>query len=383
MQESPEVHHLWCGLTGVAATLSRNVWLPRISGDGIERYRSYPGQMMTVLVAGPGLTRKSTALGIIQSLLKEANACRLFVGKITPEALLSKLGSFEDRRAVLTIIADEMSVLLSKQQYAEPMVNLLLKLANALDDDEYETQRFKIRLLNACLTMLLATTPSSLGLSIPPEAHQHGFMSRVCYVYAERSDKVEPLATDPSSVSQEIRAASSALRARLVQGLRDMSRLKGPWEWSGRKWFIDWYRGYKDSVESEGEGWPSRRAEHLVRLAMCLRVARDLQLDLDEQSLIAADVMLKAHIESNFSRTFAYIGRHANAEQLRRIVSLFPGKNEVLTSDEIYYKTIRYFSDSKALQLAMEALKQAGVLKHLEIDTTTGDEKWQLIRELY
>jgi hypothetical protein len=161
-----------------------------------------------------------------------------------------------------------------------------------------------------------------------------------------------------------------------------MSRLKGPWEWSGRKWFIDWYKQYKESTESQGEGWPSRRAEHLIRLAMCLRVSRDYQLDLDEHSMTAADTMLKVHIESNFSRTFAYIGRHANAEQLRRIVALFPAKNETLTSEEIYYKTIRYFPDPKALQLAMEALKQAGVLKFLAVNAQ-GDEQWQLIRELY
>ncbi len=380
LQESPDAHHMWCGLTGVASVLNRNVWLPRISADGVERFRNYPGQLMTVLVAGPGLTRKSTAVGVIQSLLKEANVSRLFVGKITPEQLLHKLGSFPDNRAVLTLIADELSVFLSKQQYAEPMVNILTKLANALEDDEYETRTVKMRLLQACVTLLAATTPSSLGLSIPPEAHQHGFQSRVTYVYAEKSDKVEPLTTDPASVPAAVMQASAHLRASLVQGLKDMSRLKGPftWEPDARVWFDQWYRNYRDSPESFGEGWPSRRAEHMLRIAMLIQASGDLRLAVTLPSLLASDSLIIKDVESNFQRSFAYIGRHANSEQLRKITSMFDKKGCVVAAEDIYLKTLRYFSDLKALQMGLDALRSAGVLvKHDMID----GEKWEMVKE--
>jgi len=380
LQESPDTHHMWCGLSGIASVLNRNVWLPRISADGVERFRNYPGQLMTVLVAGPGLTRKSTAISIIQGLLKDAAASQIFVGKITPEQLLHKLGHSPGNRAILTLIADELSVFLSRQQYAEPMVNILTKLANALDDDEYETRTAKVRLLSACVTLLAATTPSSLGLSIPAEAHQHGFQSRVSYVYAEKSDKVEPLTTDPRSVQPWVIRQAAELRARLVQGLKDMSRLKGPvqWEPDARDWFNKWYRAYRDSPESFGEGWPSRRAEHMLRCAVLMRVAKDYQLLVDLNSLLASDMTIKRDIENNFQRSFAYIGRHANSEQLRRIVNLFEKKGDIVTSEDIYLKTLRYFSDFKSLQTGLDALRSAGVL--LKIEQVDG-EKWQLVKE--
>lgn len=381
-QESPETHHMWCALAGVAGTLNRNIWLPRTSSDGIERFRTYPGKLITVLVAGPGITRKSTAVGIIQSLIKEANSARLFVGKITPEQLLAKLASFEDRRAVLTIIADELSVLLSKQQYAEPMINLLLKLSNALDDDEYETRSVKHRLLNACVTILAATTPSSLGLSIPAEAHQHGFQRRVCYVYAEQSGKVESLTTDPADVSDAIKQENTRLRATLVQGLRDMSRLKGPMTWpkESREWYDNWYRSYKASTDSLGEGWPSSRPEHMVEIAMSVAVANELKMSLDIGSLKAADILLSEHVEKHFHKTFAYVGRHANAEQLRHIMTLFKKVGDIVSSNEIYHKTMIYFPSGRDLQLALEALKQAGVLRMVVQGQI---EQWEYLKEMY
>jgi hypothetical protein len=373
---------MWCALAGVAGTLNRNIWLPRISADGVERFRTYPGKLITVLVAGPGITRKSTAVGIIQSLMKEANSTRMFVGKITPEQLLAKLASFEDKRAVLTIIADELSVLLSKQQYAEPMINLLLKLSNALDDDEYETRTVKHRLLNACVTILAATTPSSLGLSIPPEAHQHGFQRRVCYVYAEQSGKVESLTTDPNDVADAIKLENSRLKATLVQGLRDMSRLKGPIFWSRatRQWYDDWYRAYKRSNDSIGEGWPSSRPEHLVELGICIAISNEFKMELDIGSLQAADLMLSEHVERHFHKTFAYVGRHANAEQLRHIVALFKKPGDIISSNEIYHKTMIYFPSGRDLQLALEALKQAGVLRML---VQGQNEQWEYLKEMY
>jgi len=380
LQESPDAFHMWAGLTGVASVLNRNVWLPRVSADGVERFKNYPGQLMTVLVAGPGLTRKSTAISIIQGLLKDAAASRLYVGKITPEQLLHKLGSFPDNRAVLTLIADELSVFLSKQQYAEPMVNILTKLANALDDDEYETRAVKMRLLSACVTMLAATTPSSLGLSIPPEAHQHGFQSRLTYVYADKSDKIEPLTTDPATVDPQLIRKAMRQREYLIQGLRDMSRLRGPFstEPDAKRWFDKWYRQYRDSPASFGEGWPSRRAEHLLRTAMLMQISGDLTLRVTVASLVASDALLARDVESNFQRSFAYIGRHANNEQLRKIVSLFDRQGSIVSAEDIYLKTMRYFSDIKALQMGLESLRVAGVLTS---HTGPNGESWELLKE--
>lgn len=246
-QESPELFHLWCGVSLIAATLNRHVWLPRISRDGIERYRSFPGQIGVVLVAGSGKAKKSTAIAdIAEGLLKEAGTATIYDGKITPERLLAKLGSQPNGKAVLTIIQHELTTFLSKQSYNEHMIDILTKLVDC-KDDAYETQEKTHVLRDVCCTFLFGTTPRNLGEGVPPQAHDTGFMGRFFYVYGDRSGKIEPLSTttvEPTLVANSIRQRSS-----LVQRLREYSKLSGPFSWTadGKEWYDEWYTTYMNS----------------------------------------------------------------------------------------------------------------------------------------
>src|SRR5712664_2402071 len=173
--EAPEVFHKWSAIATIAATLNRKCFLVRASSKSHLTYISYPGQLMIVLVAGAGRMRKSTTVGFAEKLLQEADSAYVYDGKISPERLLAKLGDLP-QGAIMTVIADELSYFLSKAQYAESMVQNILELSSAKSIGSYETQKKTKILKNVCFTGLFATTPKSLGESIPETAHEDGFL---------------------------------------------------------------------------------------------------------------------------------------------------------------------------------------------------------------
>lgn len=384
-QESPEAFHLWCGVTLIAATVNRKVYLPRISKDGVERFRLYPGQIAVVLVAGSGKAKKSTAIAdMAQTLLKEAGTATIFDGKVTPERLLAKLGSQPSGKAIMTIIQHELTTFLSKQTYNEHMIDILTKLCDC-KDDAYETQQKTYTLRDVCCTQLYGTTPRNLGEGVPPQAHDTGFMGRYLFVFGDRSGKIEPLSA--TSVDSTVAIESLKKRSSLVQRLREYAKLSGPFAWTqtGKEWFDEWYTDYMNSPASEGEGWPQRKPDHLLRLAMVLSISNGNGLGplyIDEFVQNAALTMLEGHIEANFPKCFAYIGRHANAEAQGRIIEVFHSRVGVpVSSEELYARTLKYFGNARELTLALHGMRLAGLVKVSQ--DKLHNEWWTLLKEPY
>jgi len=83
--EIPVFFMLWCGISGVAATLGRKVWLD------MGHYAVYPN-LYVVLVAGSGRCRKSTAISQILNLMQEVvPKPNILAAKTTPEGLIDAL----------------------------------------------------------------------------------------------------------------------------------------------------------------------------------------------------------------------------------------------------------------------------------------------------
>ena len=375
-QESPERFHMWCGLGLIAATLNRRVWLPCISSDGAERYKCFPGQVNIVLVAGSGKAKKSTAIAdIAEEILKESTIATIYDGTITPERLLAKLGSQPSGKAIMTIIEHELTTFLSKRTYQEHMVDILTKLIDC-KEEPYETQTKTYHLKDICVTLILGTTPRNLGSGVPSSAHDTGFMGRFLWIFGERSGKVESLTG--GDIDPIIATRSLTLRSSLVVGLRNFSKLTGPFTYSksAKAWFDDWYRRYYFSEDSEGEGYPQRKPDHLRRVAMLLNVSRyDASLEYSVADF-EMGLGLLTQIEKDFSRCFTYIGRHASAEAQQRIIDVFRRRNGApVTSQEIYSRCLKYFGDPRTLESAMRGLVSAGIIAN------GGKDVWHLSRE--
>lgn len=381
-QESPEEFHLFGGLTVIASVLNRKCWFSRVTRDGVERYKLFPGQLATVFVAGSGTVRKSTAVEIAHDFMKKAGV-RLFDGKISHERLLTKLGSFKDGKAILTVVASELETFLSRSTYHDGLIGSLNKLFDSRDD-VYETQKgSSVPLRDISFTVLAATTPSSIGDALPAAAKEQGFQSRWLFVFADRSTKSDPATTDPNDVAPDVIRRSFELKTELISGLKKMDLLRGEFKLTpdAKSWYDDWYEKYAKSEIMEKGGWPARRGDHMTRLAMLLQAA-DYKLAISKGSLEATNALLEKYVEANFDKTFAYIGRHGSAAQQDKILEVFAlyQNGHPVTLSEITFRTRRYFKGPVELRESLDFLKQAGILK-FEGLVVSGEEIWKKVKK--
>ena len=383
-QESPPLFHKWCGLSIIASVLNRRVWLDRRDPRGIVYFTNYPGQLSVCLVAGAGRCKKSTAIGLASPFMKAANV-KLFDGKITPEGLIDELIS-GGSPPIMTIVASEMEVFLTKASYNDGMIGLLMKLIDC-ESNDYKKSGGKTKITNPCLTLLMGTTPFSMGKSIPPAAHGVGFLSRHVFVYSDKPGGAQPLTANVGDIDPVNLYRAATDQTNLVLYLGSLSRLAGPFEWTtkAQQWFNNYYTNYRNSIASEGEGYAQRRPDHLARVAMCLQVAHKPSLLLDEWALAMADQWL-TEIELEMPRAFAFIGQHANSELQERILKVFReqpmnGAGRLpLDGKTLWYRVNRYFGgDLQMMSRQMASLLQAGIIECI----STNPNVYKFIKEPY
>lgn len=380
-QESPEIFHVWAGITTLAAALGRNVWLSRRS-RAVTKYKLYPGQLITVLVAGSGALRKTTAINQTKPFLRAINKPTIG-GKSSPEAFLKQLDPAQQGTPQAMLLEDEMTVFISKQTWAEPLVEIMIKLADAPDDFAYKTiSHGPIVIPEPCITGLMATTPESLGDRLPTGAHGSGFTSRVTFVFASETDRIDDLTdVDDEDVTPEEIQAATQRSNRMTLEIQRIKTLAGPFTYTkdGRAWFRAWYKKYRESPAAKGEGWPARRHDHMLRIAMILSIAKGgpgAPLEIDDRSLISADKLLYM-VEQGHDKAFAFVGT-AYAKDRQRIVEFITIKAGKATTNEIVAALYSYFQDQDTLKRTLRLLQAAGVLKYSVSGGPPAIECWEL-----
>jgi len=376
-QQSPELLHFWVGLTTLAATVNRKVWLARRS-HGVTWYTIHPGRFMCILVTPPGKGRKGTAISSGRRLM-EANGVHVLPGKGSAERIIRMLGAVPAQQtmavaqqpdAIATFIAPELSVLLSKQTYAEGLIDFMTLAFDATEDKfRYSTQTGDVILKNLCVTFLGGATPISVGDSIPMKAQEHGFLGRFVYVWHNGNEKPTDalVDVDDSDMDHVEKGKRDQLERELVSGLTDISQVSGAFGYTldGKKWFREWLMRWEQSPEGQGEGWPTRRPDYLLKVAMLLKLAIDhTSLLLDDAVLIAAHEALRA-IEAGFPYAFACIGQSGNAAKYELILETLRKAGGQLDWPTVVHRLMRRFEDYQELRKATWTLKEAGLLVYV------------------
>lgn len=204
---------LWTGLTMVATVLARDAKL--------DLYPSawYPN-LYVILVAPPGLAKKSTTLNLGAKILytyhdrildenlaykKKAN---IHMNRVTPEGLQDLLipapptpsrrkdiaDVTVDRGSQIALFISELSTFLGRQSYNIGMVSKLTDLYECKDiDADYTKKDGRQVLRNIYVNFIAATTPYDLDSVLPEEALGGGLMSRTVVVYERDTSRLHPL----------------------------------------------------------------------------------------------------------------------------------------------------------------------------------------------
>lgn len=392
IQEAPQIFHFWTGLTTMAAVLGRRVWLDRRAG-GRTWYKVYPGQMMTILVSPPGTGNKGTAMRFGRELMIGAGV-RTIKGKGSSEKIINMIATpgatisgtkvaVGQSDAVATIIAPELSVFLSKQNYAEGLITFLTDIYDAETPFDYMTMKGNVVTLhNPCVTLLSGSNPTDIGDSIPEKAQGSGFKSRIHFVWHNGLEKPYNSLSDidDEDMDADAVAKSQWLQQRLLLGLEKMKALSGRASWAdreARQWFDDWHENWKRSAIGQGEGWPQRRPDHMLRVSLMLRISEFLDLCIDRACLEAANLALQT-LEAGFENAFAYIGYSNIAKTNERIVEVIRKSGGTASGEMLYKSLYRYYSDIKALQLAIDTLRASGIIELMPATSTNSKEWWRL-----
>lgn len=369
-QESPGSYHFWVGVTILAATLQRKVFLSK----GI--YEVYPN-FYTILIGPSGKCRKSRAMRLGTDLLEGFDWANVMADKTTPEALLAALhvGTPAFQKVDSTsagpsinlnpntdscglVAASELAVFISKQNYSSGMVGLLTTLYDCPPSFKYLTRNKKpITLTNVAVSLLGASTPEWLATNLPAESFEGGFMSRVIYVVRQNRDRNFAIPVDPEpGQKQKLTDRIEEIHNDIVGEIKlDAEALK---------WFDDWYTSANTLpiLDTSLLGFMERKPDTILKLAIIVAVSLG-------HSTITANDLRRAHAITTWTqermfKAFSHVDLSPFGVLQKKIIELLEARGGTATRGDVANKLWgRLQNGVQDLEKAERSLEEAGILK--------------------
>lgn len=382
--ESPESFHLWTGLSVLASAVRRNVFLDQ------GFYILYPN-LYVILTAPPGTVAKSTTIRLGRTILLSVPQIKFGADSITMEELvrqLEKAGS-DSTSSALTLHSTELSDLI------DPSGIKMISFLTSIYDGDIKWNRStkgsgSDNIKNPVINLLGGTTPSWLATGMPVQAVDHGFTSRVIFVFEDKPRFLNPY---PNAPDREL------VRA-LINDLNYIALIKGEFQWDpghgpqpeDEEGKLNWEPGYKGpsgfkpstksvyqwyykqiantrAADYRVAGYHARKRNHLLKVAMLLSIAEGDDLMLRPRDLDAAWAILEA-TEKRMARAFSAVGKNEHASDLERILAAI-NENGGMTEKDVYEENYAA-GDVQQISRIIQMLVQMGKIRRV----ASGGEVW-------
>lgn len=297
-QESPDIFHLWTGITAISTATRRNIFLDR------GTYKLFPN-FYVVLVSDSGISRKSGAMDIGINLLEQLKGVSIIHGKATSEGLMDamdRIRTLPDNRIVpdgsLFIHADELSELFGKASYVADLSSFLTTVYSSKTKDFLTRHKALTRVKNPYLCLLAGTTPEHLSEIISLSTMKLGLTGRILFIYGRGiSEKVSKPELDRK------------LESGLLDDLQSICDTYGEMKMTqnAEKAFDAWYNSYNPPVDVELSPFCARKHDHILKTAMIMSLAESNDLVIRKGHFDAAKVSVD-QIEENLPQVFSSIG---------------------------------------------------------------------------
>lgn len=318
-QESPDKFHLWCGLSTIAATLERGVYLDR------GRYKLFPN-LYVILISESAISRRSTAIKNASPFIRVAVPSTNFIAqKITEEKLYHDLHLQWKKTNVASgyLINDEITTLLGDSKKDSGLLGAITELYGCADIWSYGTlKRDKDVLRSVCFNILGGTAPEWLRAGLPAFAVQGGFVGRLIFVYQPGFSK--RVAFPDLSPKQIL------LKDDLIHDLKLISKIKGEYSYTdgGRAWFKYWYEKVMDKTVRTDfglSGYYGRKGDTVLKMGMVVAASTRDDLIITEDDLIDGLHLLEDN-EENLVTTMKMIQSSEVGEQSKYIYDIIKRK---------------------------------------------------------
>jgi len=332
--EMPLPFHFLAGCVVVGQMIGLKAWATLSKG-----VRIYPN-VNAMLLSPAGKCRRGEGTKLTVKIAEKAGV-NVLSGKATPEGLCTDLIDRGDQ----LLYVEELSMLMTKQDFQRPIIPALTKLLlhgdGTLDMVTKGLGRMQIPYIN--LSALFTSAPEWFMTTIPEEAFGGGLMSRflVCCLQDRDTYHIDIMADDASGqgmiekLADELRNVRGIMQGH-VKGTRDAN-----------DWIKDWYQKNEHEKLDDAKLEPhrNRKPANLLRMAMILSAAAgtaELSRARLEEALAIIDYMeptliqlygdtvpIISTMEPGERRIVSYMRRHAanveHAVLARQCASYFRG----------------------------------------------------------
>lgn len=374
--ESIELFRKWTAISTIAAALQRKVVLP------MGHLEIYPN-LYIVLIGPPGRSRKGTAMGPAEKIMKSIGI-KTAPQSITREAFLEFMADSREPLATVdqdlgedtlnipetggkfhssvTVYAKELVVFLGHKNsvFLADIVDLFD--ADAHEEWEYKTKTSGTSLIyGPWLNLLGATTPDLLQSSLPKESTGGGFTSRIIFVHNSEFPTPEPFPMKDKKI--EVMLKEDLERIFLLSG--EFKITEG---WA--KTYSDWrfeearYDPFNDERLSH---YLNRRPLHLLKLCMVFSAAEGSNMIITESHFNQALEALR-EVEKSMKYAFGGFGKSDDYEAIHKIAEVLYSARTGKTFKpqemrDVYRRVQADIGQWERFELCIDSLLQAGVIK--------------------
>jgi len=366
--EPPPQYHRWAFLSGAAARIGRNLWIP--FGHG----KIYPN-MYVMLVGVPG-TRKSTAINLSRKLLGNSGYTKFSYAKTTKQKFLLDLedanvpkdptGKVDWGKALeQEIKADSTGVASDNYICCDEFVDFIginnIEFINLLttlwDNLPHYDERLKnsksVRIYDPTINLLGGITPTSFAQAMPAEVVGQGFLSRLILVYGEPPDKKITWPRTPAEDEYKP----------FIECFQKLERLHGEVIITDdAKMVIDAiYQAWENPDDIRLQYYGARRLTHLLKL--CIVIAA-LNCSTD-QVLISRDTVVEAntilsYTELSMHSALGEFGKAKNSEAAQKIVETLANQRGPIAIQDLWKHVCNDLDRITSLVEIISNLQKAG-----------------------
>lgn len=298
--ESPEVYHLWTGISCIAAVLRRNVFFD------MGYFLVYPN-FYIILVGPAGRCKKSTAMRIGRGIFRDIPGVDFTADSTTRERLIQDLAmALKDGQSPLTAHSSEFASLLTSSQM--DMVVFLIDIFDCPPEWSHRTKTGGTQKIVApFLNLEGATTPEWIAEAMPLGTIGIGLTSRIVFVYQDTPRK--------RYWKPKLSPEQKQLKELLTNDLAIMASMSGEYTFDSDAdhEFDVWNQARGDnpnpSNDSRLNGYYERKEIHLIKLAMIVAASMGESRVITPWHLDKAKKLLE-QVEALMPKVFANVGKN-------------------------------------------------------------------------
>lgn len=370
----------WVGYSVIASALRRKVSLQ------LGRLVYYPN-IYVVLVAEPGVARKTQAIKYGVNFLNTIPDIRLSADSSTKEAMTDDVESsgmdelLVDgttlRHSSLNIISKEFESFLGQKKENTRMLTALTDLFDCPDDWSSRTKHSgSNKIINPWVNLLAATTPDSLANSLPASAVGGGLTSRIMFIWADKKKKSVAI---PAMTEEELK-----IKEMLEKDLYRISRLSGNYTMTAecmKKW-IAWYDRFDEDESGDRvcpdksfSGWYSRKPTYIIKISILRAAAESSKLVIEWKHIEKAIEEIR-EVEYLMGNAFKAIGKSEISGEVDNVLQIIRNAGKI-SEKELMTKIWRDIDATKFTNVSDTLIKTGKVVRTYKgPDESTGVWYW-------